>query len=215
MDGANGEENPWVDQADPWSQYPETGPPQTPDQSASAADVGQPGASAGTYTQMAPQTDAQQPYKVINDVPPSWDGKDPDNQIEPYLKMLHMWLNTTRTLKTQRGMTLLTYSQGDLKLLINELDIETLTSENSGQVVYEYVKTNYLEYLDKKMPKAIERLLFDPASKRQRNESMLQYISRKRTLLGELDRCKCVLPDNAKGYIMLRDAQLPEKPGIL
>ena len=197
MEGAD-ETDPWTHQADPWLQQGQGSAPYAPDQSATAASTGRP-VEAGTYTQMTPQADQQQPYKVINDVPPSWDGKDPDNHIEPYLKMLHMRLSTTRTLKNQRGMTLLTYAQGDLKLLINELDIDTLTSESSGQTVFDHVKANYLEYLDKKMPKAIERLLFDPASKRQRNESMLQYISRKRTLLGELDRCKCALPDNAKG----------------
>ncbi len=69
--------------------------------------------------------------------------------------MLHMWLATTRTLKN-----LLNYASENLKLLIDELDINTLTSDDSGQIVLDHVKTNYAEYLDKKMPKAIERLLF-------------------------------------------------------
>ena len=40
---------------------------------------------------------------------------------------------------------------------------------------------------------------------------MVQYVVRKTTLMKELDKAKCVLPSNAKGYIMQRDAGLPEK----
>ena len=100
-------EDPWIHAGDPWSQFEL---PQ--DQSASAsgaASTARPG-GGGSYAQIDSQSEQQQPYKVINDVPPGWDGKDLDNNIEPYLKLLHGWLSTTRTLKTQRGMTLLTYA---------------------------------------------------------------------------------------------------------
>ena len=40
---------------------------------------------------------------------------------------------------------------------------------------------------------------------------MIQYCVRKNTLFKELDRAKCVLPDNAKGYILLPDAKLNAK----
>ena len=56
--------------------------------------------------------------RIIHDVPPTWDGKDPDNQAEPFLKLLSGWLTTTRTQKMQRGMTILHYASGDLKLII-------------------------------------------------------------------------------------------------
>ena len=102
-------------------------------------------------------------------MPPVWDGKDPDNQAEPYLKLLSGWLNTTRTMKTQRGMTILHHSHGDLKLLVNELDIDILTSEDSGQTVFDHIKINYSEYLEKKLPKAIERALYNPAGQRKRD----------------------------------------------
>ena len=47
--------------------------------------------------------------------------------------------------------------------------------------------------------------------KRDGNEGMVQYVSRKKTLFNELSRAKCDLPDLAKGYIMLRDARLPDR----
>jgi len=108
-------------------------------------------------------------------------------------------------------MTILHYAGGDLKLIINELDVETLTHEQGGERVKEHVLDSFKEYLDKKLPKAMERALFSNDAKRHRGETMIQYISRKKTLLNELDRAKCPLPSNAKGYLMLRDAGLPEK----
>ena len=40
---------------------------------------------------------------------------------------------------------------------------------------------------------------------------MVKYTSRKRVLYEELKKAKCKLPDNARGYMMLRDARLPDK----
>ena len=114
-------------------------------------------------------------------------------------------------MKTQRGMTILHHSHGDLKLLVNELDIDILTAEDSGQVVFDHIKTSYSEYLEKKLPKAIEQGLYDHDGHRKRDETMLQYISRKKTLLDELEKAKCPLPSHFKGYVMMRNAKLPDK----
>ena len=120
-----------------------------------------------------PVQDHRVSQRIIHDVPPVWDGKDPDNMAEPYLKLLTGWLSTAWTLRTQRGMNMSHYSDGDLKLIINELDVTTLTSEDSGNTVFKHVKNAYAEYLVKKLPKAIERALHDPAGHRSKGESML------------------------------------------
>ena len=75
------------------------------------------------------------PARIVHDVPPVWNGKNPETQAEPYLKLLGAWLATTRALKTQQGLAILHHSDGDLKVLINELDLDTLTAEDSGQAV--------------------------------------------------------------------------------
>ena len=76
--------------------------------------------SAGPVAQVYAERATEQPtQRIIHDVPPVWDGKDPDSQAEPYLKLLDGWLATTRTLNTQQGMTILHYAAGDLKLIIN------------------------------------------------------------------------------------------------
>ena len=71
--------------------------------------------------------------RTIHDVPPVWDGKDPDNQCEPYLTLLAGRLATTRTLRAQNGMTIPHYAHGDLKLVINELDVDALTQDGACQ----------------------------------------------------------------------------------
>ena len=115
------------------------------DSSAPAAGGAIPGRS---YTQVTmPREDGTgpPPHRVIHDNPPVWDGKDPDNQIVPYLKLLGGWLATTKTLKTRQGMIILNYCQGDLKLLVDSLDLEELTAADSGQKIYEPIKNNYSE----------------------------------------------------------------------
>ena len=78
--------------------------------------------------------------RIIHDVPPVWDGTNPENQTAPYLKALRGWLNTTRAQKTQVAMTILHYAQGDLRLIINELDVDELTAADSGEKVYQHVQ---------------------------------------------------------------------------
>ena len=202
---ANAYEDPLQEQ-DPWG----NGGRQPADEWARSSGRGRQ-TTSGTFTQVGLTPQEPPAQRIIHDVPPTWDGHDPDNQAEPYLKLLSGWINTTRTLKTQRGMTILHYAAGDLKLIINELDVDTLTSEQGGQSVYDHVKDAYSEYLDKKLPKAMERALFAPEARRRRDETMVQYVSRKRTLPNDLDRTKCVLPSSAKGYVLLRDAQLSDR----
>lgn len=149
--------------------------------------------------------------RFVHDIPPTWDGKDPDNQVEPYLKSLAGWLTTTRTLKSQRGLTILQYSTGDLKVIINELELSKLTSDDSGQLVLEHVKGSYREYLERRLPRLIEKALFSPEGRRQKSEGLVQYVARKKTLLGDLTRSKCDLPASVQGYVLLRDAMLPDK----
>ena len=53
-------------------------------------------------------------------------------------------------------MTILHYASDDLKVIINELDIEQLTAEDSGETVLKHVQATYAEHLEKKLPGAID-----------------------------------------------------------
>ena len=151
------------------------------------------------------------PQRFIHDQPPTWDGQDPTNQAEPYLKLLAGWLATTRTQKTQVGMTILQYATGDLRTIINGFDIDQLTGEGSGKLILDLITEEFREYLDKKLPIALERALFSHEGRRVKGESLLQYIARKKTLFKDLAKAKCELPSLALEYILQRDALLPER----
>ena len=85
---------------------------------------------------------------------------------------------------------MLHYAIGDLKVLMNELSVEELTDPEGGRKLREVVATQYSEYFDKKMPKAMERALFQHEARKKKEETMVQYTARKRILLNELDRAK-------------------------
>ena len=72
---------------------------------------------------------------------PLWDGEDPDKQVELYLEFLQECLQTPRPPKQQQGMTVLHYATGDLRLVINELDVTTLTSVDGGERVYKHMQS--------------------------------------------------------------------------
>jgi hypothetical protein len=108
-------------------------------------------------------------------------------------------------------MTILHYAYGDLKILINELDIEELTSDYSGETVFKHIHNSYSEYFHRKLPKAMEQSIFDDKANRHSGESMLQFTSRKRALLKKLDKAECKLPSTAKGYLLLRGAKLSDR----
>ena len=93
------------------------------------------------------------------------------------MKSLAGWIQTTRTLATQQGMTILHYASGDLKSLINELDVDDLTSPDSAKIVKKLIEDNFKEYLERKLPKAIERALFRQSCQRGNGETMVQYVS--------------------------------------
>jgi hypothetical protein len=68
----------------------------------------------------------------FHDAPPRWECRDPENHLEPYLKLLRGWLAITKTMMSQRGMAILNHVSGDLRLVVNELGLATLTSEAKG-----------------------------------------------------------------------------------
>jgi hypothetical protein len=110
----------------------------------------------GAGTHPAPGITEAQPRRGIHDLPPEWDGADPHKNLEPYLKLLKGWLITTSTHPSQRGLIIMQYTRGDLRQLIDTLDLEELTREDSGDKTYEYIKREYSEYMVSKKPLRLE-----------------------------------------------------------
>ena len=139
--------------------------------------------------------------RIIHDIPPTWDGKDPKTQLEPYLKLLKGWLATTQTIKSQRGYLIMQYSTGTLRELIDDLDIDQLLHENSGKIVLDYILAEYQEFVDQyKLPTRIEECLYESDRYRKKGESMITYIARRRTRFEKLKKEGWDIPEKQKGY---------------
>ena len=145
--------DPWqTPQGDPWrktaaatgSQFPLSGDahPFEPQWTLSRDDLGLPGVpepgagwprtySGGGVGHEAHRDGGPPAHRFAMDNPPTWDGKHPQTQAEPYFKKLRGWLLTTRTLKTQQGMLILSSctTGSDLELIVNEIPLETLLEE--------------------------------------------------------------------------------------
>ncbi len=107
--------DPWT-YGDPWQQGDE---PEVHTEQAYESYYPRRSSSSRTYAQHDDGDHGREHgWRILHDSPPSCDGKIPEKQAEPYLKLLAGWLAITKTLRTQRGLVLLQYSDGDLKLLI-------------------------------------------------------------------------------------------------
>ena len=169
-------EDPWhTADGDPWQRVDQTGrgtpppyrtaeaeeddvpmPVETPSAPAAAPPSAQTRRSTVGVGVTAGIEPGQGPARFIHDIPPNWDGGRPDKNLEPYIKALRMWLHTTKVLKQQQGMAIFQNAQGDLKQLINELEIEQLTIEDSGEDVLKHIQNSYAEYLERSCHKQLK-----------------------------------------------------------
>ena len=204
----NEEEDDLLQREDPWLEASAASTRQSrsrPSRSFAGAVTHQPGVSAD---QPIPQGPAR---RYQHDTPPVWNGKNPQTELEPYLKTLHGWLATTQTVTAQRGMLIMTYAEGDLKGLINQLDMEELTTKDSGTFVANFIKEEYAEYMVSKKPQRLEEALYNPDRVRQRNEGMISYCSRRKDRFRKLEKEGWNIPSDLRGYLLYRDANLSDK----
>ena len=106
---------------------------------------------------------------MINNNPPGWSGDHPERELDPYLKKLRMWLMSTRTLKTQPGMTISNHATGDLNVITNEFEVGDLIAEDSSWAVFKHIQSSDAEYMEKQLPQAIEQGIYDKDVTRRRN----------------------------------------------
>eukprot|EP00971_Amphidinium_carterae_P260680 5171607-Amphidinium_carterae.1 len=143
---------------------------------------------------------------------PEWDGRDAEKgAAEAYMKAVMGWFITTKKTVQQRGLMLLQAAKSNLKLLINELSLDTLTRDNGGQIMLHHVEAAYSWALIRLLPRRLEECLFGTSSSRQRGESLLQHTARKLQLWRDLDQAGCSMPDQANAYITFKHAQLTER----
>ena len=64
--------------------------------------------------------------------------------------------------------------------------------------MFKHISQSYAEYMEKKLPEAIERAIYDSDCKRRRGESMLQYTIRRDKLFKRLEKEGWTVPWDAK-----------------
>ena len=175
---------------------------------------GVPAAGAGrpsVYAVGGSTGDQQGPgQRFANDNPPPWDGKNSQTQAEPFFKKLCGWLLTSRTLRTQQGFQILNActSRSELELIINEIRFETLIQEDGGKIVYDHIYNSYKEYIELSMTKHLEGSLYSDDCICKKGEALLSCTAKRRILFRYLDNTGIRLPDDAKGYLILRDSKI-------
>ena len=120
------------------------------------------------------------PVQRLHDLPPKWDGVDPQKNLEPYFKVLKGWLITTRCPKNRRGLSIMNEAEGALRRMIDTLDIDALTKDDSGERTLALIEAEYSEFKIVKKPIRIEEALYDNDRCRKKNEDILSYITRRK-----------------------------------
>eukprot|EP00971_Amphidinium_carterae_P000363 7864-Amphidinium_carterae.3 len=146
--------------------------------------------------------------KAFYDVPPTWDGKLPDMNLEAWLKASEAWRLTTRASPQQQGVQLLAAATGELRAVMSSLELEEICGEDGATKLINLVKAEFAYSLQRSLPLKLEQALYAPTSKRAAQESFVACTARKMTLFKDLERCGCPLADVAKGLILYRDCGL-------
>eukprot|EP00971_Amphidinium_carterae_P274550 5448067-Amphidinium_carterae.2 len=96
------------------------------------------------------------------DIPPTWNGANPEQQQAGYLKAVEVWNLTTRLPLRQRGVAVLVQASGDLKL-----ELEELTAENGAEIILQLLCKEHGWTLQRSLPQRCEAALFSTAGMRQ------------------------------------------------
>ena len=144
------------------------------------------------------------------DVPPSWDGKAPDRNLEAYVKAAEAWVRTTKAQPKQRGVQLMAAATGELRQVMASVELDDLTGEDGAEKLLKTVKEEYAWSLSRSLPLKLEAALYSQGCRRQAGESLVSFTAKKLALFKELERAGCSLPDVCKGLILCRDASLPK-----
>eukprot|EP00971_Amphidinium_carterae_P274857 5453952-Amphidinium_carterae.1 len=147
------------------------------------------------------------------DVPPSWDGKLPDEFLDGYVKSAKAWQRTTRVPKKQQGVQLISQPSGDLRIILSTLELDAITADDGAEAVIAHVEKEYEWVTQRSLVKKFEDAVYH--SGRGRSESFLSYTAKIATAFQQLARAGCDLPSTAKGLIALRGGNLSKQESDL
>eukprot|EP00971_Amphidinium_carterae_P126262 2501263-Amphidinium_carterae.1 len=141
-------------------------------------------------------------------IPPTWDGRQPDLNLEAWLKSAEAWRLTTKASPQQQGVQFLAAATGELRAVMSSLELAEICGEDGATKLITLVKDEFAFSLQRSLPLKLEQALYAPSSRRQAQESFVSFTARKMTLFKDLERCGCPIADVAKGLILYRDCGL-------
>eukprot|EP00971_Amphidinium_carterae_P263351 5224988-Amphidinium_carterae.1 len=142
------------------------------------------------------------------DIPPAWDGQQPDSALEGFLKATEAWLRTTRVPPAQRGVQIMSQSSGDLREMLSTLELDEIVGADGGEKILEFIKKQYEYVLTRSLPKLFEEAVYGGAGQKHKNDSYMTYTARKINLFRKLHLAGCPLADLVQGMITLKHANL-------
>ena len=120
---------------------------------------------------------------------------------------MRLWEFETQVPEEKRGVRLLRSLSG-IARAADSLDFEKITDKKGGANLMACLKEQFAPHLELSMPRAFERAIY--GQPRSHKESIQEYLIRCERNFVLLEKEGVQLPDQAKGYVIFRQAALTE-----
>ncbi|CAK8996137.1 Retrovirus-related Pol polyprotein from transposon RE1 (Retro element 1) (AtRE1) [Includes: Protease RE1 [Durusdinium trenchii] len=141
------------------------------------------------------------------DMPPAFDGGDPA-VYKRWLKDWKLWQFETDIPKEKHGVKLIRQLSGPARAAADEVPLEKLMSGEGAAAVVHKLAEHFAPYLETALPRAFEKAIYGES--RKSKESLQEYVIRMDSAFKELLDEGVTLPEEVKGYVIFRHANLTQ-----
>ena len=139
------------------------------------------------------------------DAPPSWDGRNPQTELQRYERDVVLWEFETELDVKKRGARLIRGLTGNARAVVDAIPLEELMNESGIKKVMGALKEHYKPHLEASMARGMEMAIYG---------YFQEYIIRMDKAHAQLVKEGIKLPEVAIGYIYYRQASLTGKSGL-
>ena len=140
-------------------------------------------------------------------MPPAFDGGDPA-VYKRWLKDWKLWQFETDIPKEKHGVKLIRQLSGPARAAADEVPLEKLMSGEGAAAVVHKLAEHFAPYLETALPRAFEKAIYGES--RKSKESLQEYVIRMDSAFKELLDEGVSLPEEVKGYVIFRHANLTQ-----
>ena len=142
------------------------------------------------------------------DPPPPYDGKQPDNSFDRWMKELRLWEFETEIPKEKWGVKILRQLFGSARAAADSLSFEDLACESGRDNLVKALKEHFAPHLESSLPRAFEEAIYRDI--RGSRETFGEFVIRMEHAFKELERQGVKLGDVVLGYVLFRGANLSD-----